>query len=363
MPELLSSTPKADGFRMPGEFQQHSGCWMIWPERPDNWRLGAKPAQEAFAQVAEAIHPSDPVTVAVSEAQFTNARRRLSPGIRVVEMNTNDSWVRDTGPSFVVDGKGEKRAVDWKFNAWGGSFDGLYHPWDLDDAVAANIAAIEDVDRYRAPIVMEGGAFHVDGEGTLITTAECLLSNGRNPELSQSEIETMLQKYLGVEKVLWIPRGVFMDETTGHVDNLAHFCAPGLVALTWTDDKQDEQFERSNEALEFLAAQTDALGRPLTVVKFPAPGPLFMSAEEAATIQNSESGMERREGVRLAASYCNFYIGSARVVYPLLDKRHDSKAGALLAEMFPDRQIIGVPAREILLGGGNIHCITQQVPS
>lgn len=363
MTQPLSSTPRADGFRMPGEFEPHSGCWMMWPERPDNWRLDAGPAQEAFAAVAEAIHPSDPVTMAVSRAQFSNARARLSPGIRVVEIASDDAWMRDIGPTFVIDAKGRRRAVDWRFNAWGGDFNGLYTPWDRDDAVAARVAELEGVERYRAPFVLEGGAIHVDGEGTAFTTEECLLSPGRNPGLSKTEIEDLLKDYLGVETVIWIPRGVHEDETTGHVDNLLHVCAPGLVALTWTEDRDDPQYERSAEAHALLETVRDAKGRKLEIVKLPAPGPLYMSEAEAAGIRTAATGMARGGGQRLAASYANFYIGTGRVVFPLLDPATDGTARHILQDLFPTREIIGVPGREILLGGGNIHCITQQVPA
>ncbi|MXU65167.1 agmatine deiminase [Oceanomicrobium pacificus] len=358
----IDSTPRADGFSMPGEFASHRGCWMAWPERPDNWRDAAGPAQEAFVAVAEAIHPSDPVTMTVSPAQFANARSRLSPGIRVLEIESDDSWMRDIGPSFVTDGGGGLRAVDWKFNAWGGTVDGLYAPWDRDDAMAARVAEVEGADRYRAPFVLEGGAIHVDGEGTVYTTEECLLSDGRNPGMDRAAIEAGLRDYLGAEKVVWVPRGVILDETTGHVDNILHVCAPGVVALTWTDDADDPQHERSSEALDALLSARDARGRAIEIVKLPMPGPLYMTAEEAAGIAPGAGGMSRAAGERLAGSYSNFYIGNSRVVFPLLDPDHDAEAASILQRLFPDRDIIGVPGREILLGGGNVHCITQQVP-
>jgi len=363
MTKLLKSTPKQDGFKMPGEFAPHSGCWMVWPERTDNWRLGGKPAQAVFAEVAAAIQESEPVTVAVSHDQYANARVMLRPDIRLVEMSSNDSWMRDIGPSFVVNNQGEKRAVDWEFNSWGGLYNGLYFPWDLDDAVASKVAEIEGSDRYRAPIVLEGGSIHIDGEGTLITTEECLLSPGRNPDLDKQQIEQTLKDYLGVEKVIWIKRGVYMDETTGHVDNLIHYCKPGVVALTWTDDQNDPQYEISNEAFEFLSKEQDAKGRLLEVVKIHQPGPLFLTKDEAEGVDLSESGMSREEGDRLAGSYCNFYIGNSRVVMPLLDERYDQQALDALQKIYPDKEVVGIQAREILLGGGNIHCITQQVPA
>ena len=363
MTNLIDSTPRADGYRMPGEFEPHSGCWMAWPERPDNWRWGAKPAQQAFAAVAEAIHASDPVTVAVSDAQFEHARSVLSSSIRIVEIATDDAWMRDTGPTFVTGPTGELRGVDWRFNAWGGLDGGLYFPWDRDDRVARKVLEIEGADRYRAPIVLEGGSIHVDGQGTVLTTEECLLAANRNPAMSREQIEQALCDYLGAEKVIWLGRGVFGDETDGHVDNLACFARPGVVLLTWSDDESDPQHEISRDALRRLEAATDAQGRPFEVVRLPAPAPLAMTAEEALGVDAHEGTMPRRAGDRLAGSYVNFYLATSRLVFPLLDERTDAAAAAVLRAAFPEREVVGVPAREILLGGGNIHCITQQVPS
>jgi agmatine deiminase len=355
----LKSTPAEDGFRMPGEFEPHSGCWMAWPERPDNWRLGAKPAQAAYAAVAEAIAASEPVTMAVSDGQFENARAVLPPEVRVVEISADDAWIRDHGPTFVVDGEGGRRGVDWRFNAWGG----IYSPWDRDERVAAKVLEVEGADRYRAPIVLEGGSIHVDGEGTVLSTEECLLNPNRNPDLSKEQIERVLLDYLGAEKVVWLGAGVFEDETDGHVDNLACFARPGTVLLSWTEDEDDPQHAISHDARERLEAATDARGRSLEVVLLPSPGPLQLSAEEAAGIDAREGTQARLAGERLAGSYVNFYLGNSRIVMPLLDPRHDTDAATILRRVFPEREVVGVPAREILLGGGNIHCITQQVPS
>lgn len=363
MTALIDSTPRADGYRMPAEFEPHSGCWMAWPQRPDNWREGAKPAQLAFAAVAEAINPSDPVTVAVSDEQFENARSQLSPSIRVVEISTDDAWMRDTGPTFVTDPDGGRRGVDWRFNAWGGLDGGLYSPWDRDDRVARKVLEIEGADRYAGPVVLEGGSIHVDGEGTVLTTEECLLHPNRNPGFKREQLEEILCAYLGAQKVIWLGRGVFGDETDGHVDNLACFVRPGVVALTWTDDESDPQWEISQDARRRLEAAIDARGRALEVVRMPAPGPLTISAEEAAGVEPVAGTQPRRAGDRLAASHVNFYAGTSRIVFPLLDRRTDDAAAEVLRECFPGREVLGVPAREILLGGGNVHCITQQVPA
>jgi agmatine deiminase len=358
----LDSTPAADGYRMPGEFEAHSGCWMAWPERPDNWRLGAKPAQRAYAAVAEAINVSEPVTMAVSDEQYEHCRAALSPSIRVVELSTDDAWIRDTGPTFLLDGHGGRRGVDWHFNAWGGLRGGLYFPWDRDERVARKVLEIEGAERYRAPIVLEGGSIHVDGQGTVLATEQCLLNPNRNPQLTREQLEQVLLDYLGAEKVIWLGDGVFNDETDGHVDNLACFARAGVVLLSTTDDERDPQYAISCDARTRLEAATDARGRSLEVIALPSPSPITITEQEAEGIDSVEGSLPRRAGDRVAASYANFYIGTSRIVFPLLDGRYDEQAAEILRRCFPDREVVGVPAREILLGGGNIHCITQHVP-
>ncbi len=362
MSRTFTSTPLADGYRMPGEFEPHRGCWMVWPERPDNWRLGAKPAQSAYAAVAEAINPSDPVTMAVSAGQYEHCRASLSDSIRVVEITTDDAWVRDSGPSFLT-GPDGLRGVDWHFNAWGGLRGGLYFPWARDDQVAQKILEIERAGRYRAPIVLEGGSIHVDGQGTVMATEQCLLNPNRNPDLSREQVEQVLFEHLGAGKMVWLGEGVYNDETDGHVDNLACFARPGVVLLSWCEEQSDPQHAISLDAEQRLLGATDARGASIEVVRLPSPGPVLISAEESQGVDVAVGSQPRREGDRLAASYANFYLGTSRVVYPLLDERYDEQAGEILAGVFPDREVVGVPAREILLGGGNIHCITQQVPA
>jgi agmatine deiminase len=363
MPRTVTGDPRRDGYRMPAEFEPHAGCWMLWPERPDNWRNGAKPAQRAFAQVAASITASEPVSVGVSAGQFANARRQLPPSVRVIELSADDAWMRDVGPTFVVNDRGGLRGIDWIFNAWGGLIGGVYWPWNRDDAVAQKVLEIEGCDRYRAPLVLEGGAIHVDGQGTLITTEDCLLDPNRNPTLSRSDIERLLARYLDIQHVVWLGAGVVEDETDGHVDNLCCFVRPAEVVLTWTDDRHDPQYEVSRDAYERLMSARDARGRRFTVHKLHQPGPLAMSKEEASGIDAAEDTKPREAGMRLAASYVNFYVGTRRVVVPLLDPRRDGAALRKLKALFPRREVVGVPAREILLGGGNIHCITQQLPA
>ncbi|MEH7108115.1 agmatine deiminase [Bacillus sp. JJ1764] len=360
----LLSTPKRDGYRMPGEFEYHDGCWMIWPERTDNWRYGAKPAQHAFVNVAIAISKFEPVTMVVSPAQYDNARHMLPEDIRVVEMVTDDAWMRDVGPTFVVNDKtGEVRGVDWTFNSWGGLVDGLYFPWFNDDHIAQKVCEMEGKDRYRLNnFVLEGGSIHVDGEGTVITTEECLLSAGRNPHLSKKEIEDTLKEYLHADKVIWLKRGIYLDETNGHVDNICNYVRPGEVVLAWTDDETDPQYEISKECYEILSRETDAKGRKLKIHKLYVPSPILITKEESEGVDSVDGTLPRVEGDRLAASYANYYTANGGVVIPLFNDANDEKALALFRELYPEREVVGVYAREILLGGGNIHCITQQQP-
>ncbi|MFZ0006636.1 MAG: agmatine deiminase [Steroidobacteraceae bacterium] len=362
MSRALSSTPAADGFHMPGEFEPHAGCWMLWPERPDNWRQAARPAQRAFAQVAAAIAQFEPVTVGVSRAQLAAARALLPESVHAVAMAHDDSWMRDVGPTCVVDGRGRVRGVDWRFNAWGGVRGGLYFPWDRDQRVARRVLDHEGLQCYRAPIVNEGGAIHVDGAGTALVTEECLLNPNRNPRLTRSDIERQLRAYLGVSTIIWLGRGVVNDETGGHIDNLACFARPGAVCLTWTERRRDPQYAISLDAWERLNDARDARGRRLKVTRLTMPGPLAMSAREAAGIARRAGTRPRVAGERLAASYVNFYIANRGIVMPLLDERTDRLAAQRLKRLFPGRRVTGVPAREVLLGGGNIHCITQQIP-
>jgi len=359
----LPSTPRADGYAMPAEWARQARCWMMWPERGDTWRADAVPGQAAFARVANAIAEFEPVIMGVSAAQMARARRALGAAVELHIIESNDAWMRDIGPSFVRNAAGEVRAVDWMFNAWGGLDGGLYQPWDADDAVAARVAALACVERYRAPLVLEGGAIHVDGEGSCLTTEQCLLNRNRNPHLNRAQIEQHLRDYLGVESVLWLGQGVHGDETDGHVDNLCCFLRPGVVALSACDDSADPQYAISLDAVTRLSALRDARGRALEVIHLPQPRRMpHMNATEAAGLLPTPGSHPRLAGARLAASYVNFLLVNGGLILPSFDDVHDDRAAAILAEQFPDRVIRQVPGREILLGGGCVHCITQQQP-
>ena len=371
---ILGSTPKQDGFRMPGEFEPQDHIFMIWPERPDNWRQGAKPAQRAYTEVAKAIAKHTPVTVLVNNSQYANARARLPEHIRVVEMSSDDAWVRDCGPTFVInDETHEIRGVDWIFNAWGGLVDGLYFPWANDDAMAQKICDLQGIDSYRTDadscpagldFILEGGSIHVDGEGTLLTTEMCLLNPdaGRNvPNLDKEQIEMMLKEYLNLEKIIWIKDGIDPYETNGHIDDVACFIRPGEVACIWTEDPEHPFYDAAQAAYKTLSEATDAKGRKLKVYKMcMTKEPCYL--KDAWSIDTATGAIPREEGEISIASYMNFLITNNAIILPQYGDENDALAVQQAQEMFPGYTIEPVMTTEVAYGGGNIHCITQQQP-
>lgn len=362
MPKLLNSTPQTDGFYMPGEFEPHAGCWMLWPERPDVWRANAQYGQDAFVNVARAIAQFEPVTVGASTDQYLTARNMLPAEVRVIELTANDAWMRDCGPTFVINQHGIVRGVDWEFNAWGGEQGGLYIPWDKDNLVAQKVLALAEVDYYKADFVLEGGAIHVDGEGTLITTSSCLLNPNRNPNLTKTQIEDLLKAYTGCQKIIWLDFTA-NEETDGHIDGICAFVRPGVLVLDWYDDPACAEYEVCRYVYETLSQTTDAQGRSLELHKLPAASPLPLTEIEAQGIIEVKGSYPRKAGERIGGTYVNFYIANGGVVVPLYDDPQDDVALKILDDLFPERQIVGVAAREIAIGGGMVHCITQQQPA
>lgn len=351
-------------FFMPAEYAPHEGTLMIWPVRPGSWPHGGKAAKKAFCRTMEALLPHETVWLLADRAHLAEAKTQAPQGVEVLELETDDAWARDTGPTFLIDGTGGRLGVDWQFNAWGGEVDGLYAHWEKDDAVAAAFCRyLGDPVRDAHPFVLEGGSIHSDGEGTILTTESCLLSAGRNPAMTKDEIEAKLMSDLGAEKVVWLPRGIYNDETNEHVDNVCCFCAPGEVLLAWTDDKEDPQYSLSHACEKALQGATDAKGRPFVIHRMPIPStPITVQAEDLMGYVFEEGEDVREVGERLAASYINFYIGNGVVLVPQFGDPNDKAALEILAKCFPTREVVPIPARDILLGGGNIHCITQQVP-
>lgn len=356
-------------YRMPAEYAPHRGTLMIWPVRPGSWGKDPSAAQAAFVRVFEAIAESEELYLLAGPEHLEAARQAVAhiPRARVLRIDSDDAWARDVGPTFVKNEAGELKGISWSFNAWGGTVDGLYADWRKDDAVASAFCeAIHLSCDDASPFVLEGGSIHTDGEGTALVTESCLLSAGRNPDMSRAEIEAELCRRLGVEKVLWLPRGIYNDETNEHVDNVCAFVAPGHVVLAWTDNQADPQYALSVADLAYLESVTDAKGRSITVHKLPIPDhPILCSEDDCASYEFAPGEDVRTPGERLAASYVNFYFTNNAVLVPQFggdNAESDARAVRILQELCPDRKVIGLPAREILQGGGNIHCITQQIP-
>jgi len=377
MDRSISNPPFNDGYYMPAEFEEHSATWLLWPERTDIWRLGAKPVQRVIAQLANTISKFEPVVVGVNQSQYENARKKLHENVRVVEISFDDAWIRDTGPTFIISKGKSICGVDWFFNAWGGignlndqqkwELRGSYFPWKLDDMVARKVLEIEKAGRYRCPLILEGGAIHVNGKGSLIAIKECI--QGRNPNLTLNQIEEIFVKYLGVKKFVWLDRGLYMEENDGHIDNMCCFSDPQTILLNWCDDKDDPQYEISNEAYNLLKKSKDVDGNSFNIVKISQPPALYISEEENIGVDSSEYAIPRLPNDRLPASYINMYNVNNGIIIPSFssefDSRpshHDKAAYDVYSNIFKNKKVIQIPARELLLGGGGIHCVVQQVP-
>ncbi|WP_353859309.1 agmatine deiminase family protein [Azospirillum formosense] len=336
------TTPAAEGFTMPGEWERHTRCWMAWPCRPETWPEGAfDAAAAAYTDVARAISRFEPVTMVCDPADVADASLACGPGVEILPLPISDSWIRDTGPSFVTDGKGQLAGVHWRFNAWGGN----YPDSAKDQQVGRLMLEHLGLRRFEAPLVMEGGSFHVDGEGTLLTTEQCLLNPNRNPNLGKAEIEELLKEHLGISTVIWLGEGYQDDETDGHIDEIALFVKPGVVMAITTDDPGDANFKAFQDNLDRLKRARDAQGRELEVIPVRQPA--------------------RRDenGVRLTLSYTNLYIANGGIVMPAFEDPADDEAFRIVRRAFPDREVVQVPALDIVRGGGGIHCITQQQPT
>lgn len=356
--------PKDAGYRMPAEYEPHHATLMIWPTRPGSWPFAGSGAKRAFTSIIQTIAESEQVYLVVDASHMEEAQAMVGDHAVYLEIPSNDAWARDTGPTVLVHENGRALSLDWAFNAWGGAYDGLYQDYEDDDRLASRFSQAIGLPIYDAhPFVLEGGAIHSDGEGTILVTESCLLSPGRNPHLSKAEIEEYLLKSLGAEKVVWLPYGIYQDETNEHVDNVAAFVGPAEIVLAWTEDETDPQYAMSKANLDFLETEFDAKGRPFTVHKLLIPSqPILVTEADLPGYVYEEGEEERSAGERLAASYVNFYISNGAVLVPQFGDRHDKLAIECLAPLFPTRNIVGIPARDILLGGGNIHCITQQIP-
>lgn len=325
---------------IPAEWRPHKAIWTGWPSAADLWGEDLEPARAEVAAMIRALWDEgrgDRMRVLAHgrEAEAT-AKLALGQSAEIIPAAFGDIWFRDTGPIFTGDG----RALGFQFNGWGGKYILPY-----DDEVSARIALLAKADYKRHDFILEGGAIEMDGEGTLITTRQCLLNPNRNAHWTEEGAEVALKRALGVEKILWLDEGLMNDHTDGHIDNLARFVAPGRVVCQAPAGREDPNHDVLEEIALSLAGMRDAQGRKLEVIRIPSPGAV---ADE--------------DGEIVPASHMNFIIGNSTVVVPIYSGAGDDAVNAL-AELFPDRRVLGLPANAILTGGGAFHCITQQEPA
>ena len=332
---------------VPAEWAPHRAMWLAFPSHPELWQDDLEPARREVAALAAALAGPgrERVRLLVSGADARAAAARLlagQPGIELVDGRFGDIWLRDTGPIFLED---EDRQVEcaaaFRFNGWGGKYV-LEH----DDSVAGQIAQAAGERLATHDFVLEGGAIDHDGMGGLLTTRQCVLNANRNPGWDEAAAEAALRDSLGARKILWLDEGLLNDHTDGHVDNLARFVAPGVVACPVAEHPADPNAEVYREAARALRAMTDVRGRPLQVVRIASPGRI-----------------EDEDGEPVAASHMNFLIANAAVIVPLYEDVAGPRALETLGSLFPERRVIGLPSRAILTGGGSFHCITQQEPA
>lgn len=334
---------------MPAETAPHSRTWMAFPPpnatfgRPDSRTL--RDARRVWAGVASTIARYEPVTMLAGTGQAAAARELVGPGVEVVERALDDAWARDIGPTFTLEPDGSLGAVDWVFNGWGAQH---WASWEQDDQVARDIAARAGVTARRSRLTNEGGGFHVDGQGTVLLTRTVQLDPGRNPDWDQAAVEAEMHAQLGTTKAIWLPRGLTRDYdqfgTRGHVDIVATFVRPGVVAAHYQPDPAHPDHEVTRNLIALLRASTDAAGRALQVIEVPAPQVLEV------------------DGGPVDYSYLNHYAGNGFVLVGTFQDPRDEEAVELLGSLYPGRRVETADGTRIFANGGGVHCIALQQP-
>jgi len=342
-----ATTPRGLGYAMPAEWTPHEATWLAWPHDPVTWPERVPQVERAYVQMIRALAPHERVELLVKD-ETTKARARdllraagVKDGVRFHDLPTADSWIRDYGPTFVKDAKGDVAMVDWRFNAWGNKYDSLLR----DDGIPPKLEGLVGCRRFEVDAVMEGGSIEVDGAGTVLTTEQCLLNANRNPDLGRPEVERLLHDHLGVDRVLWLKEGIVGDDTDGHIDDLARFVDASTIVAAVEDDPGDENYDVLQDNLKRLRSFRNASGRPYHVVELPMPGRV-----------GDEEG-------RLPASYANFYIANGVVLLPIFGHENDARAEKVLKGLFPRRTIVPIRCEDLVWGMGTIHCVTQQQPA
>lgn len=342
----LDPTPAGLGYRWPAEWEPHAATWLSWPHNRATWPGKFDVIPPHYARFVRAVAAFEPLLLLAGGAAVReDAERHVGnvAGVTILDIETNDAWIRDHGPTFLPATDTQPAAlIDWQYNAWGGK----YPPWDKDNAVPLQIAEMYQRRRFAPQFVLEGGAIDGNGHGTVLTTESCLLSPSRNPGVSRDAVEQRLRDNLGARRVLWLSgHGLAGDDTDGHIDQLARFVNPTTVVAATSEDPGDENYASLQENWQRLRRMRDQDGHELSVVPLPVPEPLFHNDQ------------------RLPASYCNFYIINGAVIVPEFGSPADRRAHDTLAELFSTRQIIGLPALDLIWGLGAFHCLSQQEPA
>jgi agmatine deiminase len=345
-PERSVQTPKKEGFHMPAEWEPQESVWLSWPHDEETFP-GFSAVENAYGTIIRTACRGQKVNLLVRDEETKEQVRtligksgRIPEGLRFHTIDYADVWFRDYGPTFIVNRKNHELAmVNWRFNAWGNKYPELLY----DDCIPSMMNRELGIRCFSPGVVMEGGSIDVNGRGTVLTTEQCLLNPNRNPDLDRSDIEAVLRDYLGCNRVIWLSEGIAGDDTDGHVDDIARFVNERTVVCVVEDDPDDENYAALRENYRILRGSTDQDGSPLTVIPLPMPGSV-------------------RDDGRLPASYANFLIANRVVLMPAYDHPNDVRARAILASVFPDREVIGIDCRALVNGLGAIHCISQQQP-
>jgi agmatine deiminase len=349
---MEKTTPRSLDYYMPAEWARHDATWLSWPKNPLTFPDGVLAGVErVYVQMIAALSAGEKVKVLVNDAPSEEHARKMLESSNAIMENvefphiiSSDVWIRDYGPTFLINsGKPWKAAVKWKFNAWGGKYDDIMY----DDVAGEDVVQHSRAKVFRPGIVLEGGSIDVNGRGTVLTTEQCLLNPNRNPHLSREDIESYLEQYLNISKVIWLISGIEGDDTDGHVDDFARFVGPETVVCAYSEESAGHNPEVLATNLRILEEHRDNYGRPFKVIKLPMPEPIPLPEEERV----------------LPASYANFYIGNEVVLVPVFDDPSDAEALRILSGCFPDRKLVPIAARDLVYGYGGFHCVTQQEPA
>ena len=330
--------PRDFGYYMPGEWAEHEACWMAWPARVDLWP-NVEATKIAYADVANTIAEFESVKLIVKPSMIDDAKKFVSEKVQLIEMEIDDSWARDSGPNFMINDSSSLSGSTWEFNAWGEKFE----PYDQDALMGRRILNLMNAEEFKSEMIAEGGGITVDGEGTVITTESCFLNKNRNPNMTKKEVEEELCRTLGAEKVLWIPGDVNETGTDGHIDGIAAFIEPGRVLVEINSDKSDPHYPVCMDNLNALKDAKDARGRKLQI----------------ETIYEGDYSELVFDECR---SYINSYLANDAVIVPGYNHERDEWAIETYKKIYPERSVVQVQISDIAIGGGGIHCITQQEP-